>query len=109
MDAFRCIGMLVVAILICAVTAARADDLIAAWECDDARVELHRQGVHMFTLHLDFDTETRTKPRLPKPLYFNHDHNGEPIGRFDLRFDKKGTILNGKRCRVSCRDGKECE
>jgi len=87
-----------------------AGDIAGAWKCDDAFVELHREGVHMFTLHLNFDTETRdAKTGLPSPLYFNHDHNGEPIGTFNLRFDKKGAILNGKRCRIACIAGKECE
>jgi hypothetical protein len=86
------------------------DDIVAAWKCGEFPVELHRLGVHMFALRLEFNTESRdTKTKLPTPLYFNHAHNGEPIGRFDLRFDKIGAILNGKRCRISCTSGKECE
>lgn len=85
---------------------ARADDAIAAWECDDARVELHRLAVHAFEFRIGVDTP-HPGETWRSPLSF--DNNGRAIGHFNLKLDKNGAILNGKRCRISCTNGRECE
>ena len=93
------------------------ENILNAWHCDidgtaeGTDVELRREGVHMFELHLEFSTpHPAERGRWKSPLISHFDEKtGNPIGRFTIEFNKRGMTLNGKRCRIACIRGNECE